>query len=115
MKKTDVDKLKQELLDLKLDLQLQEEEFQLSNEPIELDQARLGRLSRMDAMQTQQMSLETSRRRQQQLVKVDGAISRIETDEYGFCFVCGEEIDSRRLALEPTSTRCLACMETVDS
>ena len=114
MKKTDVDKLKQELLDLKLDLQLQEEEFQLSNEPIELDQDRLGRLSRMDAMQMQQMSLETSRR-QQQLVKVDGAISRIETDEYGFCFVCGEEIDSRRLALEPTSTRCLACMETGDS
>lgn len=111
MNKIDVDRLKQELLDLRLDLQLQEEQFQLSNEPVELDQARLGRLSRMDAMQAQQMSLETSRRRQHQIVKVDGAINRIETDEYGFCFVCGDEIDSRRLALEPTSTRCLACMD----
>ena len=86
MNKIDVDRLKQELLDLRLDLQLQEEQFQLSNEPVELDQARLGRLSRMDAMQAQQMSLETSRRRQHQIVKVDGAINRIETDEYGFYF-----------------------------
>ncbi len=32
--------------------------------PVELDQTRVGRLSRMDALQSQAMSLETERRRQ---------------------------------------------------
>ena len=32
--------------------------------PVELDQTRVGRLSRMDAMQAQAMSIETKRRRE---------------------------------------------------
>lgn len=109
MNEADIKKLKQDLFNLKLDLQLQEDEFQAVNEPIALDQARVGRLSRIDAMQEQQMSLETSRRRQQHLVQVDGALNRIQTDDFGSCYVCGEQIDERRLFLEPTTTRCLPC------
>jgi DnaK suppressor protein len=71
--------------------------------------ASVGRLSRMDAMQAQQMAQETERRRQQQLMKVEGALRRMESGEYGYCFVCGEEIDLRRLALDPTNTRCIKC------
>ncbi len=110
----DIEKLKLDLLSLKQDLQLQEDEFQTVNEPIALDQARVGRLSRMDAMQGQQMSLEASRRRQQHLVQVDGALNRIHTDDFGFCYVCGEQIDERRLLLEPTATRCIDCTENND-
>ena len=112
MNDSDIEKLKQDLLGLKQDLQLQEDEFQAVNEPIALDQARVGRLSRIDAMQEQQMSLETSRRRQQHLVQVDGALNRIQTDDFGFCYLCGEQIDERRLLLEPTATRCIPCTES---
>ncbi|MBQ0725165.1 MAG: TraR/DksA C4-type zinc finger protein [Cycloclasticus sp.] len=112
MNDSDIEKLKQDLLGLKQDLQLQEDEFQAVNEPIALDQARVGRLSRIDAMQEQQMSLETSRRRQQHLVQVDGALNRIQTDDFGFCYICGEQIDERRLLLEPTATRCIPCTES---
>ena len=35
--------------------------------PVELDQSRVGRLSRMDALQVQAMSLETERRRSQEI------------------------------------------------
>jgi DnaK suppressor protein len=66
----------------------------------------------MDAMQAQQMAIENVRRRQQELARIEGALLRIESGEYGYCFGCGEEIDVRRLAVAPTSTRCVACAET---
>ena len=105
------EQFRQQLLALAIDIQAQEEAFKETSQPVELDQARVGRLSRMDAMQSQQMALESSRRRQQQLVKIEGAMCRIDAGEFGYCFVCDEEIDVRRLAVDPTSTRCVACVE----
>ncbi|HUU74263.1 MAG TPA: TraR/DksA C4-type zinc finger protein [Burkholderiales bacterium] len=66
----------------------------------------------MDAMQAQQMALETARRRREELVRVEGALRRLKAGEYGNCFVCGEDIDARRLAIAPTSTRCVNCSDT---
>jgi len=103
--------LKQKLLANKAELQRQEELYKEAGSTVELDQTRVGRVSRMDAMQAQQMALESVRRRQAQLQKISGALQRIENDEYGCCFVCGEEIDIKRLIVEPTNTRCLECVE----
>lgn len=107
----EIEQTRQKLLLLKSELQELVATFKETTEPIELDQARVGRLSRMDAMQTQQMAVETARRRQHQLVKIEGALRRIESGEYGHCFVCGEEIDARRLSVDPTNTRCMKCAE----
>ncbi|MCL1089120.1 TraR/DksA C4-type zinc finger protein [Shewanella profunda] len=79
---------------------------------VELDQSRLGRLSRMDALQGQQMGLEAARRKQHQLQVIEGALLRINSDEYGECFVCGEDIDLNRLKFDPTVTRCIHCAQT---
>lgn len=111
MTKTEIKKFKQNLLDLRAELQQVEETLQDTSEPVELDQTRVGRLSRMDAMQSQQMALETVRRRKEHLLKIEGALKRIEVDEYGDCFICGDEIDMRRLLVDPTSTRCMGCVE----
>lgn len=78
-------------------------------EAVELDQSRLGRLSRMDAMQSQQIALETKRRNQRRLAAIDGALRRLETGDFGYCFVCDEEIAVERLAFDPTLTRCIKC------
>jgi DnaK suppressor protein len=80
--------------------------------PVELDQSSVGRVSRMDAMQAQQMSLETARRREQLLVKIEGALRRIESGRFGRCFQCGEDINLRRLGADPTITRCRDCIES---
>ena len=32
-----------------------------------------------------------------------------EAGEFGHCFACGEPIDPRRLAVDPTATRCIRC------
>ena len=110
MNEAEIEQLRQDLLRLRSELQELEEATRDADEPVELDQARVGRLSRMDAMQAQQMALEAARRRQQQRLKIEGALRRIESGEYGYCFVCGEAIDVRRLSFDPTNTRCMECV-----
>ncbi len=100
------------LLQLQAELQGLEKSLSEAGETVQLDQSRQGRLSRMDAMQGQQMALEVARRRKLQLAKIDGALKRIDAGEFGVCFGCGEAIDSRRLEADPTHTRCIACMES---
>lgn len=79
--------------------------------PVALDQTSVGRVSRVDAIQLQQMSQEAARRRRQLLVKIEGALRRIESERFGLCFLCGIEIDRRRLNTDPTITRCRDCVE----
>jgi len=77
--------------------------------PVELDQTRIGRLSRMDALQQQAMSQETERRRQTELARVKSALERLETGDFGYCVTCGEEIAEDRLALDLTLPTCIDC------
>lgn len=108
------DELKQQLLQLKADLQVREATFKDDAGPVELDQAKVGRLSRMDAMQIQQMALDASRRRQLQLVNIDRALIRMEAGDYGYCLGCDEDIDIRRLYIDPTNSLCIHCAEKQD-
>ncbi len=111
MDDANIEEFKRKLLQLQSELREQEKVSKESGNVVELDQAKMGRLSRMDAMQLQQMELEEARRRQQRLVKIDGALRRMEAGEYGECFICGEEIDIRRLSFDVTSTRCVGCVD----
>jgi DnaK suppressor protein len=77
--------------------------------PVELDQTRVGRLSRMDALQGQAMAQETERRRKNELQRIDAALARVDTGDYGYCVTCGEEISSKRLALDPSTPLCIDC------
>jgi DnaK suppressor protein len=78
---------------------------------VQLDQACVGRLSRMDALQAQQMALEADRRRRLQLAEIDRAFARVASGEYGDCDRCDEEIDRRRLLANPLTTRCITCAD----
>lgn len=113
MESTQLEHFRRRLLALQSELQGMAESSAEDARPVELDQARVGRLSRMDAMQAQAMAQETARRRARQLAAIEGALRRIEQGDYGYCFVCGEAIDPRRLEADPLSTRCVGCMEPV--
>ena len=78
-----------------------------------LDQAAVGRVSRGDAMQMQQMALESSRRRERRLISVDQALQRLGKQIYGICVDCGEDINVRRLEIDPTVIRCIKCAEAL--
>ncbi len=102
---------KDKLLHLQKEHQELEQEFSKSGDTVMLDQSSVGRLSRIDAMQVQQMALETLRRREMQAEKIEGSLRRIESSQFGTCFYCEEEIDFKRLEADPTNTRCLKCTD----
>jgi DnaK suppressor protein len=100
---------KTRLLALKQSLLRAQETGDQAEETVELDQTRVGRLSRMDAMQAQAMSKETGRRRRQKLLQIDAALRRIEDDDFGECQECGDEIAPARLAVDPAVLLCIRC------
>ncbi|MDC0033592.1 TraR/DksA C4-type zinc finger protein [Alphaproteobacteria bacterium] len=75
----------------------------------ELDQQRIGRLSRMDAIQQRAMEDETGRRRDQELARIEAALRHIEEDDYGFCAACDEPIAPKRLENDPATPLCVTC------
>jgi len=77
--------------------------------PVELDQQRVGRLSRMDAMQAQAVSSELGRRLEVELLRIDSALARIGKGEYGCCVKCGEDIGEKRLEIDPAAPLCVGC------
>jgi DnaK suppressor protein len=100
---------KAKLLALKQTLLKAQETGDQAEQTVELDQARVGRLSRMDAMQAQAMSIETGRRRRQKLIQIEAALQRIKGDDYGFCQECGEQIAPARLEVDPAVLLCIDC------
>lgn len=82
-----------------------------SSATVVLDQNSVGRLSRMDAMQAQQVALEAERRRKNSQLQITAALIRIENDDYGYCVVCDEEIILGRLSIDPTVTKCEECCD----
>lgn len=109
MDKERLDAFAERLQQLKAELLKIASEAKESTRPVILDQASVGRLSRMDAMQAQQMAQESERRREGQLLRIEGAMRRMEAGTFGRCFKCGEDIDLRRLEVDPTMTRCVGC------
>ncbi len=79
--------------------------------PVELDQARLGRLSRMDAMQQQAMSKATARLTDLERQRIQSALTRMGADEYGYCVICEEEIAEGRLRFDPSVLVCITCAQ----
>jgi DnaK suppressor protein len=69
----------------------------------------IGRLSRMDAMQSQQMALALKERQRQQLIRVERARRSIDDGTYGACKVCRGPIAEERLEMQPEATVCVAC------
>ena len=51
---------------------------------VELDQTRVGRLSRMDALQAQQMAKALNRRRHAERGRIAAALKRMDDGEYGY-------------------------------
>lgn len=76
---------------------------------VELDQQSVGRLSRMDAMQQQEMAKAEARRRTGDLARIEHALIRVADGEYGWCAECGDPIASKRLEIDPAAHLCVGC------
>ena len=75
---------------------------------VELDSS-IGRLSRMDALQNQQMALELKRRQENQLLRIENAFKRLAKGQYGLCGKCKKPIEEDRLEVFPDTVTCVRC------
>ena len=82
--------------------------------PVDLDEP-IGRLSRMEAIQQQQMAQAARGRSAIRLKQVQAALERIKTDDYGYCVSCDEPIGEARLQARPETPLCLACQSDLES
>jgi len=80
-----------------------------SRDAVELDQTTVGRVSRIDAIQQQQMALASERQRKEELVRIEAALQRIVDGSYGECLVCEEPIAEKRLDFDPALATCVNC------
>lgn len=82
--------------------------------PVELDQTRVGRLSRQDALQSQALSVAALERNQAHIRRLRAALSRVDAGDYGMCEECGREIPEGRLEIDPAADYCVACAEQLE-
>jgi DnaK suppressor protein len=103
------------LLQLRAELLAAAEAGKESAAVVELDQTKVGRLSRMDALQAQAMAQASEQRREQSLRRIDAALKRLDDDEYGDCLRCDEPINPKRLEFDPTVTLCIECASKAET
>lgn len=70
----------------------------------------IGRLSRLDSMQMQQMALAGKRRLEEERARLQEALHRIDTGAYGRCLICGQDIVIERLDYQPDAVTCVPCL-----
>ncbi len=106
---------RKKLLHRQTELIAEQENQRGERAPKELDQSRVGRLSRMDAMQQQAMSQAAARRAAMELQRIKTALDRIDSGEFGFCILCEEEISTKRLEFDPSMLMCIDCAQLNES
>lgn len=99
------------LLQMRAELENLDKEAVEGRQAVELDQSRVGRLSRMDALQGQAMNKAIAERRRATLARIEAALARLEDDEFGYCAICGDKIAEKRLELDPTVSACTRCVK----
>ena len=81
---------------------------------IELDQMRVGRLTRMDAVQHHAIAQVQMDRAAKQLILLQILFSKVDEETFGECHCCGEDIAIGRLLVRPESLRCIECADLIE-
>lgn len=103
--------LKKLILQTKKDIKQEIEKLEEKVEPIEPD-CSLGRLTRLEAMQEKSINEAVLEKVKIRLKKIEFVINKIDSDEFGICSICEEEIPYGRLKIVPESTICIECANT---
>ena len=82
--------------------------------PVSLDQQSVGRVSRVDAIQQQQMALAGREQAEQLLRQITQALQRIDDGVFGICLHCEEPIAAARLEAQPHAGLCVDCQSAAE-
>jgi DnaK suppressor protein len=109
---------KQQIDELAIDLKVMRDQLmqaieddQGKMEPVQLDQQSVGRVSRIDAIQQQEMAKALKQQQRQHLQQLIRALNELDNDDYGYCQHCGHVIAFARLKARPESEMCVKCQQ----
>ncbi len=102
------DTLRQELGRLQAELEQLLATSSAGAQIVDLDKP-IGRLTRMDAMQQQQMNKANRRAVEIRVQQIKAAIRRMDDQSYGYCLSCDEPISAARLKVRPEAPLCIGC------
>ncbi|MCP4598817.1 TraR/DksA family transcriptional regulator [Neptuniibacter sp.] len=106
-----VEQLLDKLHKLKHELDDEVDSLKHTAEPVKLDQQAFGRVSRGEALQQQNMAKANLGQCQERIRQVEEALRKIDSEDYGYCDSCGDEISLARLHAKPESPLCIGCQE----
>ncbi len=106
----DIEHYKTLLLQRQQEISDQFSQLEEMSQPVSPDPA-IGRLTRQDAMQQQQMTLEARRRLELHGTQLKTALQRINDQKFGICVLCKTPIATARLEIVPESPLCVPCLE----
>jgi len=106
----DLQRYKTQLIQRQEDIVHQFDQLEEMSEPVSPDPS-IGRLTRQDAMQQQQMTLESRRRLELQKIQLETALKRIREGKFGSCVMCKISISAERLDIVPESPLCVPCLK----
>lgn len=64
--------------------------------------------------QERELDLLLQEREQTRLEGIEIALERIESDDFGYCDECGEEISKKRLLAIPLARMCINCQSNIE-
>ena len=91
-----------------VELEQRVQDLRIATKPMGLDNA-VGRLSRMDYINNKTIDEANLRTSEQKLEALRRWLDLIDTEKFGKCSKCGNEINPKRLLFMPESTRCIHC------
>jgi len=106
--------LMQILEDIRREIEAQLDASREDARPVGLDEP-IGRLTRMDAMQQQNMTKAGRRSLEDRSKQIAGALAGVQTGDYGFCVRCDGPIGYPRLRARPESRLCVGCQEQLEA
>jgi len=68
-------------------------------------------VDKAESSYTKEFLLSLSDAERVQLLRIDAALKRLATDEFGICQVCHQEIGKKRLEAIPWTALCINCQE----
>lgn len=99
---------------LKQELTQEISDLESSSQPVQLDQQAVGRVSRGDALQQQNMALANLEQCRTRMHEVIHAEQKLSESEYGYCESCDNLIALPRLKARPDSRFCLDCQSAAE-
>ncbi len=111
----EINEFQDDLVSLQVELTQQYQLGKSAADTVVLDQSKVGRLSRMDAIQQQKMAQSSLQHVKNRLRNIVRAMAKITSGDYGFCDECGNTISSARLKVQPEAALCINCQSKLEN